>query len=190
MSLGGETGGTLQADHFILPRDGAAEVFRSDGFPLFRRKLNGRNPLPRTIGRTEQSIFVGYKFGKIPTAVADAGLAEFAERRNVGVVPVSAKIEMEIASLSPEDALAFLKDLGIEESALTRVIRTSYELLGLISFFTAGEDECRAWTIRRGTVAPEGGGHDPLRHRARLHPRGGRPPTRPSSRWGRGTSRS
>jgi len=96
--------------------------------------------------------------GKIPTAVADAGLGEFAKRRSVGVVPVSAKIEMEIASLSPEDAIAFQKDLGIEESALTRVIRTSYELLGLISFFTVGEDECRAWTIHRGTTAVKAAG--------------------------------
>ena len=55
--------------------------------------------------------------------------------------------------LSPEDAQAFREDLGLAEPGLDRVIRSTYELLGLISFLTAGEDECRAWTIRRGTRA-------------------------------------
>src|SRR5437867_1577593 len=96
--------------------------------------------------------------GGIPTAVARAGLDGFAKRRAVGVVPVSAKIEMEIARLSAEDALAFQKDLGIEEPCLQRIIRTSYEMLGLVSFFTVGEDECRAWTIHRGTVAQKAAG--------------------------------
>ena len=59
------------------------------------------------------------------------------------------------------------------EPGLDRVIRSTYELLGLISFLTAGEDECRAWTIPRGTKAPAGRGRRPLRHRARLHPRAG-----------------
>ncbi len=96
--------------------------------------------------------------GKIPTAVKDAGLEPFAARPSVAVVPVSAKIEMEIARLGAEDAVAFMKDLGIEEPALDRVIRTSYAFLGLISFFTVGEDECRAWTIRRGTHAQKAAG--------------------------------
>jgi GTP-binding protein YchF len=95
---------------------------------------------------------------KIPTAVADAGLAAFAGRRMVGVVPVSAKIEMEIARLSAEDASAFQTDLGIEEPCLDRVIRTSYDMLGLISFFTVGEDECRAWTIKKSTIAQKAAG--------------------------------
>ena len=96
--------------------------------------------------------------GEIPTAVASAGLDAFGRRPSVGVVPVSAKIEMEIARLSPADALEFQRDLGIAEPALDRVIRTSYELLGQISFFTVGEDECRAWTIRRGTIAHRAAG--------------------------------
>jgi ribosome-binding ATPase YchF (GTP1/OBG family) len=65
---------------------------------------------------------------------------------------------MEMAQLPPEDAKAFLEDLGLHEPGLDRVIRTSYELLGLISFLTAGEDECRAWTIRRGTRAQQAAG--------------------------------
>ena len=62
-------------------------------------------------------------------------------------------IELEIAALEPADAEAFLKDMGLSESGLDRVIRTSYDLLGYMSFFTVGEDECRAWSIARGTQA-------------------------------------
>jgi hypothetical protein len=96
--------------------------------------------------------------GRIRTAVADAGLEPFAKRPWTGVVPVSARIEMEISHLGPEDAAAFMKDLGIAEPCLDRLIRSSYGLLGLISFFTVGEDECRAWTIRAGTTAQKAGG--------------------------------
>ena len=63
------------------------------------------------------------------------------------------KIELEIAQLEPADAKVFLADLGLSESGLDRVIRTSYDLLGYMSFFTVGEDECRAWSIPRGTIA-------------------------------------
>ncbi|MHB8764285.1 MAG: redox-regulated ATPase YchF [Deferrisomatales bacterium] len=76
----------------------------------------------------------------------------------VAVTFLCATIEQEISELSPEDARAFLDDLGLESSATDRIIRSSYELLGLMSFFTMGEDECRAWTIRRGTKAPQAAG--------------------------------
>jgi GTP-binding protein YchF len=74
------------------------------------------------------------------------------------VLPLCGKIEMEIAQLSPEEAKAFLDDLGIEEPALNRLIHVSYDLLGLISFLTVGEDEVRAWTITRGTNAQKAAG--------------------------------
>jgi hypothetical protein len=73
-------------------------------------------------------------------------------------VAVCAKIELEIAQLEAADAAAFLKDLGLTESGLDRVIRASYDLLGYISFFTVGEDECRAWSIPRGTPAQAAAG--------------------------------
>jgi GTP-binding protein YchF len=82
-----------------------------------------------------------------------SGLAEFARRPQVALCAVSAPIEAEVAELDPDDAKAFREDLGLTEPGLERVIRTSYELLGLISFLTVGEDECRAWTIQRGTRA-------------------------------------
>jgi hypothetical protein len=73
-------------------------------------------------------------------------------------VVVCAKIELEIAELAPADARAFLSDLGLTESGLDRVIRAAYALLGYISFFTVGEDECRAWSIPRGTGAQDAAG--------------------------------
>lgn len=82
-----------------------------------------------------------------------SGLVAFANAPGRALCPVAATIEAEVAQLTPEDARAFREDLGLQEPGLDRVIRTSYALLGLISFLTAGEDECRAWTIRRGTKA-------------------------------------
>ena len=73
------------------------------------------------------------------------------------MVAVCAKIELEIGQLDAADARAFLADLGLAEPGVNRVIRTTYDLLGYISFLTAGEDECRAWSIPRGTHAQAGG---------------------------------
>lgn len=87
-----------------------------------------------------------------------AALAPFVATAQAGVVAVCAKIELEIAQLDPADARAFLADLGLEESGLDRVIRAAYDLLGYISFFTVGDDECRAWSIPRGTPAQEAAG--------------------------------
>lgn len=76
-----------------------------------------------------------------------------ADNRNIEVLSLSAKIEMEIAQLADEDKALFQEELGIDEPALNKVIRHSYNLLGLIPFFTAGEKEVRAWTIRKNTRA-------------------------------------
>lgn len=74
------------------------------------------------------------------------------------VVALQGKLEMEIAQLAPEEAQMFLAEYGIAEPSLNRMIRLSYELIGLQPFFTAGEDECRAWTVRKGATAPEAAG--------------------------------
>jgi GTP-binding protein YchF len=74
------------------------------------------------------------------------------------VVPVCAGIEAELAGLEPEEQAEFLAELGVEESGLARVIRAGYELLGLLTFFTAGPKEVRAWTVRRGSKAPQAAG--------------------------------
>ena len=79
-------------------------------------------------------------------------------RQQVRAVTVSAPIEQEISTLSAEEQKDFLADLGLAEPSIDRVTRASYDLLGVISFFTVGEDEVRAWTIRRGTKAREAAG--------------------------------
>ena len=78
--------------------------------------------------------------------------------RNVGILAVCGKIESEIAALPPDDARMFMEDLGISERALDRIIQKSYELLGVFSFYTAGEPEARAWTIPRNTTAQRAAG--------------------------------
>ncbi len=95
---------------------------------------------------------------KIANPVAAFGLEEAAAVASVAVSAVSAEIEMEISRLAPEDVDAFMEDLGLTEPARNRVVRAAYDLLGLESFFTVGEDECRAWTIRKGTPARKAAG--------------------------------
>lgn len=107
---------------------------------------------------SEKPLLLAVNFGEeqmrdASAALEAAGLSEIAEQPRVALCPVSAPIEAEMAELPSEDARAFREDLGLDEPGLDRILRSSYELLGLVSFLTAGEDECRAWTIRRGTPA-------------------------------------
>ena len=97
---------------------------------------------------------------------------EFAATENSAVIAVCAGIESEIAELDPEEKAMFLSDMGIEESGLDKLIKASYSLLGLISYLTAGPEEVRAWTITRGTKAPQAAGKI-HRLRARIYSRGG-----------------
>jgi GTP-binding protein YchF len=102
----------------------------------------------------------------LAAAAARYKLEEVAARPNAGVTAICGKVEAELAEMDDEEAAEFLSSYGLKDSGLTRLIRKSYELLGLISFFTAGEDECRAWTIPVGSKAPEGAGaiHSDLQH--------------------------
>ena len=81
-----------------------------------------------------------------------------AAEENAEMLVISARIEEEISQMEADEKQEFLSALGIEESGLARLVKACYRLLGLISFLTAGEDECRAWTIRRGTKAPQAAG--------------------------------
>jgi len=85
-------------------------------------------------------------------------LKQLAVSRGARVAPICASLEAQIAELEPADRPDFLASAGLAEPGLYQVIRTGYELLGLITFLTAGEDECRAWTVRRGATAPEAAG--------------------------------
>jgi GTP-binding protein YchF len=102
----------------------------------------------------------------LDAAVSLFKLDEVAHRPNAGATAICGKVEAELAEMDDEEAAEFLGSYGLNESGLVRLIRKSYELLGLISFFTAGEDECRAWTIPVGSKAPQGAGaiHSDLEH--------------------------
>ncbi len=85
-------------------------------------------------------------------------LKEYASRHNDETVMVSAKIEAELSEMEPEEAAEFLSDLGIKDSGFNKLVKAAYSLLDLISFLTTGEKETRAWTIKRGTKAPQAAG--------------------------------
>lgn len=87
-----------------------------------------------------------------------ASLRKYAEAEGSDVIVVSAKIEAELSELSDDEASEYLKELGLEESGLDRLVHTAYHTLGLQTFFTSGEKEVRAWTIRQGTKAPQAAG--------------------------------
>ncbi len=118
------------------------DLKRLRGFQLLSAK-----PLLLVLNLDEADI------GSLDKAVELAGVSEFVGRASTHAVPLCAKIELEIADLPEEDAAAFMADLGLRESGLDRVIHASYQLLGYMSFFTVGEDECRAWSIPHQTPA-------------------------------------
>ena len=119
---------------------------RLSGFQLLSAK-----PLLLVINLDESDLAdVGADVAK---AAAATGLTDFLAHAETKAVALCAKIELEISQLDDEDKKMFLGELGLTESGLDRVIRTAYDLLGYMSFFTVGEDECRAWSIHRGTQA-------------------------------------
>jgi GTP-binding protein YchF len=123
------------------------DLKRLRGFQFLSAK-----PLLVVINLDEAALATGGEAATDVNRAAEAtGVTAFLTRAGTAAVAVCAKIELEIAQLDAADASAFLKDLGLSESGLDRVIRASYDLLGYISFFTVGEDECRAWSIPRGT---------------------------------------
>jgi GTP-binding protein YchF len=100
--------------------------------------------------------------GDLATAEENKFVKQVAEyvrtHHDAAYVPISARIEAELIDLSPEEAKEFLKDLGVSDSGVSNLIRASYELLGLQTYFTAGEKEVRAWTIKKGWKAPQAAG--------------------------------
>src|SRR5581483_7998104 len=95
---------------------------------------------------------------ELENAVSKYKLTEVASRPNAGATAICGKVEAELSEMSDTDAEEFLSSYGLKESGLVRLVRTTYALLGLISFFTVGEDECRAWTIPVQTRAVEAAG--------------------------------
>ena len=95
---------------------------------------------------------------ELENAVAKYNLTEIASRANAAATAICGKVEAELSEMSDADAAEFLSSYGLKESGLVRLIRTTYLLMGLISFFTVGEDECRAWTIPVNSRAVEAAG--------------------------------
>ncbi len=137
-----ETGTPLRSIDFSADEEKSLR-----GFAFYSAK-----PLLVVVNLAEDSV------AHVADVVEHFGLKDAASRPRVRVAAVSGKIEVEMAALSAPDAEAFRKDLGITEPALDRIINSSYELLGLISFYTVGEDECRAWPVRRGVAASRAAG--------------------------------
>ena len=127
------------------------DLKRLRGFQFLSAK-----PLLLVINLDEEDL--GEVGSSIEKAADKAGLTAFLANAATRAVALCTKIELEISQLEGDDAKAFLSDLGLQESGLDRVIRTSYDLLGYMSFFTVGEDECRAWSIARGTPAQSAAG--------------------------------
>ena len=105
------------------------------------------------VGNLDESGMANYK-----EDVNFQALTEHARNQAAAVLPVAAKFEEDLAELEEEEAQMFMEDLGLTERGLDRLIKTSYDLLGYISFLTAGEDDVHAWTIVRGTKAPKAAG--------------------------------
>ena len=138
--------------------------------------VEGEKPIrSMELGEEEKKILRGFMFlsekpilhvlnlsdsdaDQIDHVISVYHLEQIAGQPNVAVTAVCGKVEAELVELSGEDARLFLADYGLKESGLDRLIRVTYQLLGLISFFTVGDDECRAWTIKRGTSALKAAG--------------------------------
>jgi len=152
------------------------EILRSENNLLrkIRRRLEEGKPL-REMGLTadDEKIVRGFRFLSAKPILIILNVGEddipqidpitekystLAEHENTDVVVICGKIQMELLQLPGEEQQAFMDDLGLKGTALDRVIKKSYELLGLISFLTTGEDETRAWTIRRGGTAQQAAG--------------------------------
>jgi ribosome-binding ATPase len=134
--------------------------------------LEAERPLRELeLSAEDQRLLLGYRFlSQKPlmllynvgedriSAEMPAELKNLASSKGLELIAMCGQAEMEIAQLDPEEQQAFLDDMGIKEPARDRFIKSAYSMLNLISFLTAGEDECRAWTIRRGTNAQKAGG--------------------------------
>jgi GTP-binding protein YchF len=135
-------------------------------FERFKAVLEKEQPLREiTLSQEEEKTLAGFGFLTRKPMLVVFNLAEGQSPPLVeysgpqrGQVALQGKLEMEIAQLPPDEAEMFMAEYGIDEPGLNRVIRLSYDLLGLQSFFTVGEDEVRAWTVQRGAIAVEAAG--------------------------------
>ena len=147
-----------------------------DAFEKIKQALDNGKPA-RSVDLTEEELILAkdaflltmkpilyianVSEGQLANAFEDENVkkvVEYAKQEKAEVIPLCIKIEEELATLEGEDEKEMLEALGLQESGLDKVIKTSYDLLGLMSFLTAGEPEVRAWTIKKGTKAPQAAG--------------------------------
>ncbi|MDX9864119.1 MAG: DUF933 domain-containing protein, partial [Anaerolineaceae bacterium] len=147
-------------------RDKAAVAREQALFERLHAALSAETPL-RELGLTDDEVKTLSGFGMlslkpmlIVLTLSEGQTAPEIkiDQEHIQVVSLQGKLEMDIAQLPAEDAALFLEESAISEPSLNRMIRFSYDLLGLQSFFTVGPDEVRAWTVRRGALAPEAAG--------------------------------
>jgi ribosome-binding ATPase len=176
--LGGLETETILADLELVEKR-IARLAKEKGDPreteLMKRlevALGGETALRNVeLSEADRRLISGYRFLtlkplllvlNVPEAIASAPppapLVDAAVRRKLGLVALSAQIEMDIAQMPPDEQKEFLASLGIGEPAVNRFIRAAFELIDLVSMLTAGPDECRAWPIPRGTPAPRAAG--------------------------------
>jgi ribosome-binding ATPase len=144
----------LMTKALVLLRDGKparlAELSHEEAGPYSQLGLMTAKPVLFVCNVDEGAAAEGNKYSK--------AVEEMAKRQGAGCVVISARIEEEVAQLAAGERAEFLKDIGLEEPGLNRLIRAGYDLLGLITFFTAGPKEARAWTVTKGSRAPQGAG--------------------------------
>jgi GTP-binding protein YchF len=144
----------LMTKALVLLRDGKparlAELSNEEREPFSQLGLMTAKPVLYVCNVEEGSAATGNRFSN--------AVEEMAKRQGAGCVVISARIEEEVAQLAADERSEFLGSLGLEEPGLNRLIRAGYNLLGLITFFTAGPKEARAWTVTKGSRAPQGAG--------------------------------
>ena len=152
----------MQAEVDTLTR---AKAHLEAGHPIRTMEMNDdeKEIIKNTFLLTSKPVLYVGNVSEDEIATADENgrfieLKKIAEEEGSSAIAISAKIEEELSALEDEERIEFLKELGVDEPGLDRLIRESYSLLGLISFLTAGEPEVRAWTIKDGTKAPQAAG--------------------------------
>jgi GTP-binding protein YchF len=154
----------LEREHDLLVRakahlEGERALREMEMTPEDKKRIRGfmflsEKPMLYVLNVSETS-----ELGKdLGNAVSRYKLSEWASRPNAAASAICGKVEAELSEMSDADAAEFLASYGLQESGLARLIRTTYALMGLISFFTVGEDECRAWTVPAGIRAVEAAG--------------------------------
>ncbi len=162
----------LEKEHEILLRakshlEGERPLREMELTPEDKKRIRGFMFLSEKPMLYVLNIGEGTELGKdLENAAAKYNVDSLASRLNTGATAICGKVEAELADMSDEEAAEFLASYGLKESGLTRLIRKTYELLGMVSFFTVGEDECRAWTVEKSSRAQAAAGaiHSDLEH--------------------------